>query len=172
MKKSSVSYGMILNLKPSLGNDLLISKRCLIGAGLEKMHSAFSQVNRYQTPPHSPLNFPFTLHTYVCCYLEESLWLNSCQVPFLLVPAAWPVLRRRTQDNDVGSRSSLLSPVRPSQVSRDLTYPSPQCELTFSSPFFSLTCKTRALVGMGGVVTRTAAVQGAGLSLAVITLLL
>lgn len=71
------------------------------------------------------------------------------------------------------SHSSLLSPGWPSQVSWDLTtYSSPQCELTFSSSFSSLTPKTRALLGVRGVVTRTAAVQGAGLSLAMITLLL
>lgn len=71
------------------------------------------------------------------------------------------------------SRSSLLPPGWPSRCPETSGHIRlPNIDSPFHFHFFPLISKTRALLGVGGVVTRTAAVQGSGLSLAMITLLL
>lgn len=172
MKKSLVSYGIILNLKPFLRKNLCISKRCW---ARQNAQSTFLQVNGYQTPSHFPLAFSFTLHTYVCYYLEESqplskLLSSSISSCSCCLTSLW----RRNQDNDLGRVAHLFcrldGPPTCPETSGHIHLPSMNSPLHLHFP--PSPPKTRALLEVGGVVTRTAAVQGAELLLIMITLLL
>lgn len=173
MKKSSVSYGIILNLKPFLKKDLLISKRCFVGAGWTKCTQRLSPGKQISDP--SPLPTDLLLHSpYLCVLLlrREPLtkFLSSS-----ISPCSCCLTSSAAQNPGQWCRQLLISPVawmalpgvlRPQDISVSPVWTHLLIFIFLPHP------QNKSLLGVGGVVTRTAAVQGAGLSLAVITLLL
>lgn len=173
MKKSSVSYRIIVNLKPFLRMERTGCKNCFIGAILSKIQWCLSP-GKLVPDPFPPFHFvSFTLHTYGCCYSEESLGLTAppeFHFLFWLRASEAQTGSAAQEPGRLGRRAPLSHqldfPPSPFCPETSNTYSSPLCQLANASFFFL--ChppKQEPLFGKGNAVTRRSHYPGSrGLS--------